>query len=65
MKISFSNFGSRTGISIHAAINALLNWQKAERAKTADKKKTCRKSARDGIIGPESQFDDTRLWTRH
>jgi hypothetical protein len=39
MKISFSNFGSRAGISIRAAINSLLNWHKAERTKTADKKK--------------------------
>ena len=39
MKISFSNFGSRAGISIRAAINSLLNRQKAERTKTADKKK--------------------------
>jgi hypothetical protein len=38
MKISFSNFGSRTGISIRAAINALLNWHRAERAQTVARK---------------------------
>jgi hypothetical protein len=31
MKISFPNCGSGAGISIRAAINALLNWHKAER----------------------------------
>ena len=39
MKISFSNFGSRAGISIRAAINSLLNRQKAERTQTAARKK--------------------------
>jgi len=39
MKISFSNFGSRAGISIRAAINALRNWHNAERAQTAARKK--------------------------
>jgi hypothetical protein len=39
MKISFSNFGSHAAISIRVAINSLLNRQKAERTKTADKKK--------------------------
>jgi hypothetical protein len=64
MKIFFANYRSGTGISIRAAINALLNWPKAERAQTAARKKTCHKSRRDGIIGPESQFGDTRLLTR-
>jgi hypothetical protein len=40
MKISFSNFGSRAGISIRAAINGLLNRQKAERTKIAAREKT-------------------------
>ena len=39
MKISFSNFGSRAGISIRAAINSLLNRQKAERTKIAAREK--------------------------
>jgi hypothetical protein len=39
MKISFPNYCSGIGISIRAAINALLNWHKAERAQTAARKK--------------------------
>jgi hypothetical protein len=39
MKIFFPNCGSGTGISIRAAIDALLNWHKAEQTKTAHKKK--------------------------
>jgi len=39
MKISFPNYGSGVGISIRAAINALLNWHKAERAQTVARKK--------------------------
>ncbi|SRR6266404_918637 len=39
MKISFPNYGSGAGISIRAAINSLLNRQKAERTKTADREK--------------------------
>jgi hypothetical protein len=39
MKIFFPNCGSGAGISIRAAINALLNWHKAERTQTAARKK--------------------------
>jgi hypothetical protein len=39
MKISFSNFGSGAGISIRAAINALLNWCKGKGTPTAARKK--------------------------
>jgi hypothetical protein len=39
MKISFPNCGSGAGISIRAAINALLNWHNAERTQTAARKK--------------------------
>ena len=39
MKIFFANYRSSAGISIRAAINALLNWPKAERAQTAARKK--------------------------
>jgi hypothetical protein len=39
MKVSFPNCGSGAGISIRAAINALLNWHKAERTQTAARKK--------------------------
>src|SRR6266404_4602624 len=39
MKISLPNYGSGAGISIRAAINSLLNRQKAERTKTADREK--------------------------
>jgi len=39
MKISFPNYGSGAGISLRAAINSLLNRQKAERTKTADREK--------------------------
>jgi hypothetical protein len=39
MKISFPNCGSGAGISIRPVINALLNWHKAERAQTAQRKK--------------------------
>jgi hypothetical protein len=63
MKIFFPNYRSGAGVSIRTAINALLNRQ-AERAQTAARKKTYHKSRRDGIIGPESQFGDTRLSTR-
>jgi hypothetical protein len=38
MKISFPNCGSGAGISVRAAINALLNWHKAERAQTVVRK---------------------------
>jgi hypothetical protein len=39
MKISFPNYGSRAGISIRAAVNSLLNRQKAERTKIAAREK--------------------------
>jgi hypothetical protein len=39
MKISFPNCGSGIGISIRAAINSLLNRQKAERTKIATREK--------------------------
>jgi hypothetical protein len=39
MKISFPKYASRAGIWIRAAINALLNWHKAERTPTTDRKK--------------------------
>jgi hypothetical protein len=39
MKISFPNCGSGAGISIRAAINALLNWHKPERTHTEARKK--------------------------
>jgi hypothetical protein len=39
MKIFFPTCRSGVGISIRAAINALLNWHKAERAQTAARKK--------------------------
>jgi hypothetical protein len=39
MKIFFANSRSGAGISIRAAINALLNWHKAERTQTAARKK--------------------------
>jgi hypothetical protein len=39
MKMYFPNCGSGAGISIRAAINALLNWHKAERTQTAPRKK--------------------------
>jgi hypothetical protein len=39
MKIFFPNYRSGAGISIRAAINALLNWRKAKRAQTAARKK--------------------------
>ncbi len=39
MKISFPNCGSGVGISIRAAINALLNWHNAERAPTTARQK--------------------------
>jgi hypothetical protein len=39
MKISLPNCGSGAGISIRAAINALLNWHNAERTQTATRKK--------------------------
>jgi hypothetical protein len=39
MKISFPNCGSGAGISIRAAISALLNWHKAEQTQTAARKK--------------------------
>jgi hypothetical protein len=39
MKISLLNCGSGAGISIRAAINALLNGHKAERTQTAARKK--------------------------
>jgi hypothetical protein len=39
MKIWFPNCGSGAGISICAAINALLNWHNAERTLTAARKK--------------------------
>jgi hypothetical protein len=39
MKVSFPKCGSGAGISIRAAINALLNWHKAERTQTAARKK--------------------------
>jgi hypothetical protein len=40
MKISFPNCGSGAGISIRAAINSLLNRQKAERTEIAAREKT-------------------------
>jgi hypothetical protein len=40
MKISFPNCGSGIGISIRAAINSLLNRQKAERTEIAAREKT-------------------------
>jgi hypothetical protein len=39
MKIFFAEYRWRVGISIRAAINALLNWRRAERAQTAARKK--------------------------
>ena len=39
MKIYFANYRSGTEISIRAAINALLNWHKVERAQTVARKK--------------------------
>jgi len=39
MKIWFPNCSSGIGISIRTAINSLLNRQKAERTKTADREK--------------------------
>jgi hypothetical protein len=39
MKISFTNCGSGAGVSIRAAINALLNGYKAERTQIAHRKK--------------------------
>jgi hypothetical protein len=39
MKIRFPNAGSGAGISMRAAINALLKWRKTERAQTARRKK--------------------------
>jgi len=38
MKTYFSNCGSGAGISIRAAITALLNWRKVERTQTAARK---------------------------
>jgi hypothetical protein len=35
MKIFFAEYRWRVGISIRAAINALMNWRKAERAQIA------------------------------
>lgn len=40
MKISFTNYGSGASISIRAAINAVLNRRKAERAQTTARKNT-------------------------
>ena len=37
MRIFFPKYRSGAGISIRAAINALLNWRKAERAQTASR----------------------------
>jgi hypothetical protein len=65
MKISFPNGGSGAGISIRAAVNALLSWHKPERAQAGARKKMCRKLHQGGIIGPESPFGDTRLSTPH
>ena len=39
MKISFPNCGSGAGISLRAAINALLNSHKAERTQTAARRR--------------------------
>jgi hypothetical protein len=39
MKISFTNYGSGAGISIRAAINAVLNWRKANGTPTAARRK--------------------------
>ena len=39
MKISFPNYGSRAGIWIRSAINALLTWHKPERTHTEARKK--------------------------
>jgi hypothetical protein len=39
MKISFPKYGSRAGILIRVAINALLNWHKAEPTQTAAREK--------------------------
>jgi hypothetical protein len=59
MKISFSNFDSRAGISIRAAINSLLKRQKAERTKTADKKKNVPQ------ISPGWDYRPRKLVRRH
>jgi hypothetical protein len=39
MKIFFANYRSGAGVSIRAAINALLHWRNAEPAQTATRKK--------------------------
>jgi hypothetical protein len=39
MKISFPDCGSGAGISIRAAINAVLNWRKAKGTPTAARRK--------------------------
>ena len=59
MKISFSNFGSRADISTRAAINSLLNRQKAERTKTAHKKKNVLQ------ITPEWDYRPRKSVRRH
>jgi hypothetical protein len=39
VKVFLAKYRSRAGISIGAAINALLNWRKAERAQTTARTK--------------------------
>jgi hypothetical protein len=65
MKISFPNCGSSAGISIRAAINALLNWHKAERTQTAARKKNVPQITPGWDYRPREQFGDARLSTRH
>jgi hypothetical protein len=65
MKISFQRCGSAVGISIRAAINAWLNGHKAERTQTVARKENVPQITPGWDYRPRSQFEDTRLSTRH
>jgi hypothetical protein len=53
MKISFPNCGSGVGISIRAAIAALLNGRKADRAQTGARKKNVPRSTSEWHYRPK------------